>query len=665
MWQRAIAISATEFNPNSQIRMIKRPLISHSWLTALLLVVPTTVLSTPQSTAPPEAVTLESDGKLIAQLPDFPIHQLANFDPSVDGFQFKNLDLTNTISPNLDQAEWQSYLSNSVQWMFGTNKVCLYGEAETCVLTSPARRWMEAQIQSMSNGICEGMAAASLYLWLAGQAIDHPDERTYLYTSINKFFDPTTNTVSEINQNHFAFQQYIADLFVLQGIDQVDRYTRKIRETKTPKQILRRIINSMWTEDTTQIDPYTVGIYQVDPDNPQRLLNGHSLTPYKVVQIDEVTYRVYVYDSNYLYTTNTPDLETYLEFNIEQDIWNYQPPNATTRYVGDANSHNIDLTPLSKRTLDLEGPRAFFKCQFCGQPEDIEISLIGEGNLLITNGEGQQAGYDPAANQYFDDINGTSTSIFRGGLNKSVSPTYTLPADVSGKPYEIVVSGADANDGVYADLVVTSGGFFTVGFQDIQLNPDDWFVMYLYTDPQGPALYFSADTNATESVTIPTVFVALEDTANQTSYLIEIGGMTLEPGKEVGVTVDTIDRRVYFSDNDTQDNAYDLTITTVRDTGDYQLEIPGVLVYSDEVAYFAYDEWRQADASNQSGDINFDDIPLYFWNVDEADASLYGSDWGDDSNALGNLDSGQFQESPSRNRNTQPQNRPPIGITAP
>jgi hypothetical protein len=131
------------------------------------------------------------------------------------------------------------------------------------------------------------------------------------------------------------------------------------------------------------------------------------------------------------------------------------------------------------------------------------------------------------------------------------------------------------------------GSGFTVGFENITLQPNDELTMYVYPGQDGPKVSFEAN----KDQTIPTLFFALNENSIHTGYEFEISNLQLAQGKLMQVVADTERKRFYFGDNDGNEDEYNLNMRFTNDdknfSGAYEVTIKNS---ADKIAYFAYME---------------------------------------------------------------------------
>lgn len=575
--------------------------LSRSLLTSLMLFLPTGLLQASILSVPDKTIPIQREGKIIAQLPGFKSDfNIGGFEPKENGFNFSNSDLTKALQENdfndsNNNQEWGKYFQGTLLWFFGS-KVCLneddikdvIHDYTKCILTAPAKEWLNQNIQSMQYGLCEGIATASLYLWLWEKDEKNYVNRTNFYTDpadedskFRKLLRNNNKRVNSLKADEPELQAYITNLFILQALKKVYSSTDAIRNEEKPSQILERLIGSM---QLNPYDPYTMGIYKFNQDEgekpllqedgtPKKLTQGHSLVPFAVEEKDKEKgiYKVYVYDSNH------PGEIPYVEFDTKNETWSYKP-DSDTAYTGNDKTKNLDLTRLSLRDLKKTD---YFDCPFCDDDSNsstgtqpVDISLIGQGDLSVTDLEGNE-------------IPDVDTVPFKGGLGKDVPPSIHIPPTQSNQPFKITLRGTQQNNDT---RIVMVGSGFTVGFEKISLVKDEELKIYVYPGSDGPKVSFEANNDNT---TIPKLFFALNDDSTDTGYNFEISDIQLSKGKLMQVVADTERKRLYFGDNDENEDTYNLDMeftTTVHDQP-YKYQIP-VTLDGKKIAYFAYGEWR-------------------------------------------------------------------------
>ena len=482
---------------------------------------------------------------------------LPDFTLTEDTFQFSNGELVGAIDLQRQATQWETVLTEQLQQVFGT-QVCIGAEVKTCVLTAAARDWLQTQLERLEWGLGEGMAAAVLGLWQA-----NPPQSIPWWQQLLNFL--LGRVVFGLARSLFELQTYIANFFLMQGVAEVFQATQAVRDTLSPTQILLRLLDVLLTG---ALDPLTMGLYRVVDG---ALTEGHSLTPYQITDRGDGKYWVYVYDSNYPAARSTTPPDLHIEFDTQADTWRYQPTPATPAFYGDAQSHNLDLTPLSWRQVETTANppyRGPFTCPFCradatasqGEPT-VDITLIGEGQLTVTSvNDGAAAG-------------AIARVPFKGGLRGDVPASYRLTGDALDQPLKITLVGT-ALVPAPATLQIVGPGY-TADFQDLPLTAGEMLTLYVVPHTTGPeltlvtnraialphlAIYLTDDVSTDEFDTSTPAYFALTERTVAKSSGFELRGVKLPAGTRVAIAANNDYQRLYFADDDGVDTDYDLTV---------------------------------------------------------------------------------------------------------
>jgi hypothetical protein len=463
-----------------------------------------------------------------------------DFKPERDGFGFKNyVDTFN--SAELD--------ATALIRMFGANNVCLTGKtAGDCVVSKTARQWRQDQIKLMRNGRCEGFSITSIRTFLSAYLSSM--DKTFNGKIKPGQFQTNAKFISELNPND-EIAGYIAYYHTLQNLPEVFRFKQGTAyETATEK------VNLLIQSFKEKEEFYTINILM--PGAHGTILGGHSLLPFAVEESkDKKSYRISVYDSNY------PGSAHYLIVSTsdKNKTWSYAPKNTSLNISG-------EQMMLSKVTDYLKGR---YQCPFGkdkgnenteGRADDAEeeiyFSFSGAGDLLITDPDGQKIGYDGKTKKEVNRISGAAILYHEG----SFSPEYVLPyrAEETEKNYRVLISGNDLEKESKANLSVTAPGF-VVGFENISLDPNEELKVSIA--PDGQTLSFTAS----EDGETPNLFITVADGQAQPSYSFKVGGVKLEEGKTLTMTVDLKEGKVYFKDDDGDEDAYEIEFEKLNPDG--------------------------------------------------------------------------------------------------
>ncbi len=493
--------------------------------------------------------TVEAPGTLVAVYKDV---NGTPFDVNVDGFQFENF--TNS-APRVSSDDLDA---QDMFMMFGKSACKSGTTAATCVLSGPARKWMEGQIAGMNGGHCEGMAVTSLRLfnWDEFKGKGSPSD-----------FQSGAVTTIDLTFPQQSIENYIASYFVRQGLDEVWDATKKVAPVAAVQQL---------TTDFKLAKPiaYTVGIYRLEgPKNDFK--DGHAITAYGVETVNAKESRILVYDNNF------PKQRQYITVNMANNTWRYvtasTPGEPTTIYTGTATTNNLELAAVSARDL---APGKYFTCPFCYTETDnmslkttaagqitgtIRFEYAGEGAVLVRNDQDQYTGFAYDTETYINEIPGATLNYFKGGLNKDVPPTIDVPFVAAPDAiYSVYISGKTIDAKSDGSLTMTGEGY-AMGLDGIQLDPDE--LLELAVSPKGDYIDFKAS----ETITAPTLYLSFDPVSDaDPSVIFEVSGIILDAGESVLLNMDRDLERVYFDDTGAQGQGFDVFMTLIWPDGDVE-----------------------------------------------------------------------------------------------
>lgn len=359
----------------------------------------------------------------------------SGFRPKPNGFQFANYGVRQGIT-NLTPVEVRRFFGDSA---------CAAVMNGQCVLTPAAEAWMDEKNRQMGGGHCDGFAALSLQLH---RKIQSPGE----------LGDGATNAFDLDLDDNVKVQREIAYWWTTQT-------TNPTLAARRPRllvnDLLDRLIDSFRGADP---ESYTLSFWKSD------WTGGHAVTPYAVVDKGNGKVWLMVYDNNF------PDVERHFEFDRNTTEWSYTAsinPNAPKAlYAGDDMTKTLQLVPTGARRK----PQI---CPFCGEvdangppmaggvAEFRELSLIGDGSLLIADPQGRRLGWvggkliSEIPGAYFNPI--PSDDLWAD----DPEPTYLLPHD---SRLTVTVDGAAMAGPSLSDVTLVAPGY-TLGVEGILLDP--------------------------------------------------------------------------------------------------------------------------------------------------------------------------------------------------
>lgn len=528
-------------------------------------------------------VLLLFSGQMIyAQAAQTRIVRLKNFDPGLQGFGFSNYG-------NDDEHQWQDDLGvDDLIRLHGAKAVCTSGTtAKDCVLDAAARKWLEGMMKTIDNGRCTGMAVASLR-FMDGGAFKG-------LRGVGQF-EPGAQSVFSL-KNVPPIENYIAYYWLTQVFREVASVKEKT-STYKPVQIAQIIQNAI----ATGSERYTLAIEKYEEvGGARRKYDGHEFTPFAVEDLGKM-YRLYIYDNNH------PQQTRYMYISKEGDQrWWYSSADTqedkNPDYIGNAYTETLALTANSWREkrcfrpmFGYDGPaltgcRAdtamatdrlgfeFQKASFSPQQqdytgEDAQFFLTGDGDMMVID-NGERIGFDPRDNSFNDEVTDGIDGEILGGLGHNI-PHILVPYERSGPDYILYFCGKFLDKESVMDFVFSAPDF-TVGFENIRLDPGEVLIAHVSRD--GQRIKFETSQKDGET---PTVYYAFDSRdGSGYSYITEVGGESLSAGQWVQMNFDFAKGKLYFADNDGNEDAYDIELIRIAPNGSEQvyaqndLEIPG------------------------------------------------------------------------------------------
>lgn len=495
---------------------------------------------------------LAAQSKILASL-DFEIPK--------DGFGFKNY--------KNEGERWKDDIgAEDLIRMFGVKAVCKSGNSpQNCVLKAAARKWIEQYLEAMDIGHCEGIGVAALRM-NTGLAFKRRVAPNQFQNGIELPFRL---------QREQNIENYIAYYWITQTFDEVSIPTKETAE-KGPLAIVKMLVEAM----NNQSDTYLMGIKKYQKG---RIFDGHAVVPIAVEDAGN-QYKIHVYDNNF------PGETRFLYINKDNSQqWSYNGtnnPRSQPNYVGDISTKTLDITATSWRegkcfdasfadddekgvgcgieTAQVNKPKflnaSFHKKSQDPDGEDAEFFLTGEGDMLIEEND-KRLGFDPADGNFHEEIEGGNPNLLVGGFEEDLQH-YTLPYIESDEPYLITFSGRNLEEESEMNFVFSAPGF-TVGFDGIRLDPDEVLIATISHDGEEISFTSSADSET------PEVFFAFDsDDESQASYITMIDGVELSAEKTLAYNFDFENGKLYFSDDDGNEDNFDIELYRINADGTVQ-----------------------------------------------------------------------------------------------
>ena len=482
------------------------------------------------------------------------------FHPDVNGFAFENWrsDASSSVGMNI----------SAMQRMFG-DSVCTSIAGGKCILSPPAKAWMNEANKAMAYGHCEGMAVLSALLY-SGQIAP---------SSFG------SNQTSLLSFQNVEIQREIAYWWATQVT-----YPGNSRRVKdSPDAVLNTLIDA-FKNGRNVTEWWTLGLYKPDGNG------GHAITPFAVQNNSNGTAKILVYDNNYPRATRA------VEINRTENTWSYQAsvnPKATkSLYSGNESTKNLEIVAIPLRLQKQV-------CEFCDNGSTnishtkgallggsrVQFWADGNASLLVTDKNGQRTGLlptgdlvneIPSANvtflKFLDDpgcvnhapiittlddgqLSGSVTGIGDGGsmdlvligsnffaqaqgMELEAGEVARLDVAHTGNVLDVKLSTENLGTAKTVNLVLgisTPTGSFTFTIQSASIQQDGTLSLHLDLD-QGT---FSFNTNDNSNPGQLVVIIERTDTATGESQTFANGEYSLNPNDKVTFDLNSYDGSSY------------------------------------------------------------------------------------------------------------------------
>lgn len=494
----------------------------------------------------------------------------SGFLPEVNGFSF----------PNYGGEHGDGLRPEEMKRLFGAD-VCSSTAGGECILSPPAKRWMEEINKAMTGGHCEGMAVLSALMY-------------YGKISPEEFGADEAYKLSIENQ---PLQHEIAYWFATQ-------YThpggdKAVKES--PDLVLKTLIESL-REGKSASELWELGVYQRD------MSGGHAVTPFGVQDTGDGKYKIMVYDNE------DPGKTQEIDVDQNANTWSY----GGGSYTGDASSQNLEITAISPRlgqqkgdfsddsqknslqSGEEEGRSGLSEVQEntsnLSNVEDtlpaskyLQVWIDGNASLLITDNLGRRVGRIEA-NKYVNEIPGAEIKPLRAAATniseKRREPMYRVP---SGKNFTIKVDGTWLKKADEEDVTVIGPGY-DLAVEGVWLDPGEQDYIDIAT--VGRDYYqLTYRTNYTES---PDIIIG-KDT-DQADYEFTIRGAKIEPEGRFNVGLDMLSGRLMLNPiGNSEADMFELLVHRIDDNGEQFLRADNLTLKSNSTAYLNFTEIKSGD----------------------------------------------------------------------
>jgi hypothetical protein len=367
-------------------------------------------------------------------------------------------------------------------------------------------------------------------------------------------------------------QSTIAQSFVYQMIDGINGQ----RTIGTPAEILDALIGYI----NSGQDYYTLGFFKADGTA------GHAVTPLAVEDHGDGKYTILIYDNNY------PNVVRPFEVDRDNNSFSYNgstnPNEAESLYEGDATTQPMDLTP----TLIGENLQP---CPFCdGElvdeseqatlgsvlPKDkqyAEVALVGDienhPHLIFTDSDDNQTGIIDG--KLVNDIEGVDviTQYADDPSIGALEPKFRLPLD---KDVTITIDGTNLSETASGVAVNYTADGKVIEVDDITVAPGQQDTMVVDT-----ASYTIVYETNNEEGNAPSFFAGVDE--QDASYTLGATVVGVAPGSLIGMAILADAGQVLFDLSDAKAIDGDeataiLAISRLDDAGEHAWVNEGVAI---------------------------------------------------------------------------------------
>lgn len=465
------------------------------------------------------------------------------FRPERDGFSFEN------YGGEYPRQQGDVYVEDMIR-MFGEQAVCAGYKDGACQVSPAMLKYADAINEASNAGHCEGMAVLSMRFF------EHKDKPDAYQANVKQVFDLKLDGNQDLRREIMYY-------FALQGT--APTFERKNASMqKKPSQVVDDIITALQAGD-----PMAVAIRQ-------KGVGGHAISPYAVEDRGNGIYFVWVYDNNW------PGEARYIQVDRNAETWDYSfgalnPTKPPVIFNGDANTHTFGAVPISVRDQPAE-------CLFCAdalaKSADAltQFTLFGQGDLLITNADGQRIGL--VNGELVNEIPGADALLIDTGLGVDSEPIYFVPTN---DRYQIALNGSDTAS-TAANLFVFGGGAvmeldnisLAPGQQDrLTMDTRDFDFEYYAGNSQQPKIDLAVD-------------------GAQDDYLFEFDGLHFDDGETIGFRLND-NKLVLNGKGGSSDDTYSFSFTSVGDDGTKEFFNDTVALSNDATQYLDYGSWDDED----------------------------------------------------------------------
>ncbi|HWQ20101.1 MAG TPA: hypothetical protein VN455_10025 [Methanotrichaceae archaeon] len=476
---------------------------------------------------------------------------IADFQPETDGFGFDNYG-NETLTADLTPVE--------IRRLFG-DKVCASKYGGECILTPPAKRWMDENNREIGGGHCGGMAILSVLMYFG-------------LVDPSRFGSDTVNDL--VLEGNEPLQREIAYWWATSGETPAD-----LNNISGPVAVLDAL-ERIQAEGKDASESYYLSVCKPGEGD------CHAVAPIRVADAGDGVYDVQVYDPNYHDITRT------LKIDRDSDTFTFEFSPDPTEDADIYTGKDLTLRPNSRRLEQQE-------CSCCEEdgagadglrgnvlPKQsaakyVSIWLHGPACLLIADEQGRRIGY-AGRDIFVNEIPGARIERQTDGAKPESMPVFILPAGLN---LTIDIDGSWLDRASRQEVTLIGPGY-DLAVEDIWLDPGE--KDYIDVSTPGRKDYrLTFRTNYTES---PDIIIGTETTGADYEFVVR--GTRVEPGGRLSTELDMDHGKFILNTiGNREPGRFEMVMHRIDDKGEQFFGNDDILLEPNDSLYLDFLSWKR------------------------------------------------------------------------
>lgn len=512
------------------------------------------------------------------------------FRPVTNGFKFQNHG--NTIPGPADpegnptQVPVTNLTTAEMIRFFG-NQVCASGTGDSCVLTKPAKDWMDNQNQGMNGGHCSGYSIMSALVYSGS-------------VSVGQFGAATINQLDL--QNNAPLQREIAYWAATQSL----LPGGGMGAQNSDFDFVLNTLKAEFAKPVAERELFEMGFTKRDGSA------GHSVLPYAIDDLGSNKLAVLLYDNNYPGKTMTMTVDTLAK------TWKYttahDPSLAPSDYDGDAASKSLFLRNVARRLLQQ-------RCPFCTETPSLAADSAGdaavssmdfvvvrntqtEGKMAtfsLTNPDNQTIGEIVNADGSVSSVNQIANgNVLLNLTNREddTAPTLNVP---DGRAYTVTVDGRPITRTEMLDFSTYDNDVFA-GVEDFSVAPNQIDTMLIDLNTADKVYTM---THRTTGAGAPMMVIGVVNAG--ADYEVSARISDDGNGQSIFMKMDNVAGTVALRSMDGNAESFEVQIDRQDDNGEIAFHHSNISLPANATIYLHYGTWTtRGQAITATIDLNSD-----------------------------------------------------------